>query len=59
MIIKFQVSSDSNLNEILLKLKSNGIDIIDQSVTMHGNWELTVVADDFSQVELISSIYFG
>lgn len=59
MIIKFQISVDANLQQILDKLTSNGIDVVDQSVTMHGNYELTVIADDLHKVELISSIYFG
>ena len=59
MIIKFVVSSDSNLTEILNKLKSSFISVINQSVTEHGNTELTVIADTKDQVLLISSIYFG
>lgn len=59
MIIKLEISSDSNLNEIKDKLILNGIDIIDESLTIHGNYELTIIADTKAKVLLVADLYFG
>lgn len=59
MIIKLQISLDADLTLVRYNFESNGIEIVDEKLTEHGNTQFTVIADTKYKVEVISEIYFS